>query len=207
MTNGQETAAVRQARESARVDLLASGASRLPIDTADLCDRYGIAVELCGPSHISGICFIYAGLPIVVVAEQESEAHKRAICAHEFGRIMMGHVGEWKRAGENRYMSKETKERTATAYSGEIVTPECVLLALGVTTAAEIETLCGVDTSHAQRAIDRIRERRQAGVVLSPIEREICRQFAAYIQKNKKNPAALSVMENERRDLQHRKGA
>ena len=114
---------------------------------------------------------------------------QRFSIAHEIGHILMHDSDE--------NANTEANEREADIFASRLLAPLCVLHYIDVQSPEEIAELCDISFAAAQIRYDRlcdIRERdremrRTTGrgcFLLSPLERQVHRNFRKYIVKNKK---------------------
>lgn len=68
----------------------------LLVDIVALCINMGIKVTYYSPSDDSdGVTYMQSGVPIVLVNKGCSRARQRFIIGHEFGHILLKHVGKY----------------------------------------------------------------------------------------------------------------
>lgn len=175
-----------RSRELAQRVLLECGVAELPVDVASVSRQYGIAVKTYKPKNNNpGQAYVFNGSPIIPVSVLERSPKQRFICAHELGHVLMGHVGPWRGIPDNREMPHQ--ERAAMIFAAELLMPPCVMLQLGINAVDPIMELCGVPYKAAFYTLKEL-ERQQKGVVLlSAMEKRVCREFAAYIEKTNNN--------------------
>lgn len=132
-------------KQLARQVLSDRGVAAFPVDVATICRRYGMAVKTYEPKNSNpGQAFLQGGRPVIAVSAREPLARQRFICAHEFGHILMGHVGEWAFADDTRELPKRVKERAAMVFAAELLVPQCALAALHIENVEQIQKLFGV---------------------------------------------------------------
>ncbi|MBQ9862181.1 MAG: ImmA/IrrE family metallo-endopeptidase [Clostridia bacterium] len=166
------------AQEIAQLALLSCNVREFPVNVTQLCEHYGIAAESGTPhGELVGISFIYKGLPVIFVNEQEPTPRRRFISAHEMGHVMLGHVGAWQYSDDSRGMPHKSQEQEAMIYAAELLMPECVLIALGITDVPEIMRTCGVNYSTAFRTAKSIERRIRRGDPPTNVEKALIRQF------------------------------
>ncbi len=166
------------AREVAQLSLLSCNVRKLPVDITQICEHYGIATEPQTPNdELLGVSFIYKGLPVIFANKKEPASRYRFICAHEMGHILLGHVGAWQYSDDNRNMPHKSREREAMNYAAELLMPECVLIALGITGVSEIMSSCNVNYPTAFRTAKSIERRIKREDSLTDIEQSLIRQF------------------------------
>ena len=109
-------------KETAQRVLLECGVQEFPADPWKICNRYGIATNLCDlGSNIPGISFVYDGIPMAFIRSSEPPNRQRFILAHEIGHLMLGHVGAWGNVENNRPSSRKKRERAAMTFAKELL--------------------------------------------------------------------------------------
>lgn len=162
-------------KELARQVLSDHRASRFPVDVATICRRYGMAVKTYEPQNSNpGQAYLQCGRPVIAVSAREPLARQRFICAHEFGHILMGHVGAWAFAGDTSWLPKKVKERAAMVFAAEFLVPQCVLAALHIENVEQIQKIFGVPYATAFIALKEWQRRKSN---LTERERRLIEQF------------------------------
>lgn len=181
-----EKGTVTQARERALFTLLQQGVHSLPIRTAQLCDKAGIVLRLYEPKDGNeGCCGIRYGIPRIYINKNRNPERRRFTTAHEIGHVFCGHVGKYGPLNRTRFGTGNAIEREADAFATELLMPECVLMALGVTTTAHIMRLCNVSYPAAFYTAKRLERRRAQNERVTAMEQLICTQFGEYISQNR----------------------
>lgn len=163
--------------------LLDQGVTEFPVDVWALCEQYGIVTETYRSEKESpGCCFIYDGVPMIFMDDRMTEARQRFVCAHELGHILTGHVGAWTLADDKSGIPHKIKEREAMVFAAELLMPQVVLSAIGVTTITQIRQLCDVDHRPAFYSLKEL-ERREKTAELSELEKHVCDYFRRYIER------------------------
>lgn len=99
---------------------------------------------------------------------------------------MLGHVGKYKLVNRKPNPDDRPIEQAANVFASRLLAPACVLWGCGAKTPEQIAALCGISHKAAQFRADRMEMLYKRNKFLSsPLEREVYRQFAAYIEENK----------------------
>ena len=177
----------KNARDAAWQLLIDAGVRELPVRVSPLCQQLGIPVKLFRPEDGNdGKCFLLDGRPVILVSDQVPPARQRFTAAHELGHIMLGHVGKYQLVNREPDPKDNPIERAANVFASRLLAPACVLWGCGARTPEEIARLCGISLQAAQFRAERMETLYQRDRFLSsPLEREVYRQFQAYIQKNR----------------------
>ncbi len=116
----------------------------------------------------------------------------RFILARELSRILLGQQLEQKQIlcfnifYSNELLSPENEEQAA-AFAVRVLAPSCVLWALDMTDASEIEKLCGLPHEISQTRANRLIELKEKNRFLThPLERRLFEQFGQFIQEAQK---------------------
>ncbi len=172
------------AKKSALIALLSHGDTRLPIDAAQLCRDYGISPKVM-PTQMKerykGVCFTRDQKPYIFVRDDLDLSLTHFICAHELGHILQGHVGNWGFATYDANLPRDKQEETANEFALEMTAPQCLLLALGVTSPDQIASLCGIPDERAQQAFEALKRRKQENPALAPLEMAVVEQFSDFL--------------------------
>ena len=165
------------AKELARRVLLESGAHGLPVSVSHVCRRFGIDARIMIlDAGNDGFCQMEDGIPYILVDPSRSIQRQRFTVAHEIGHVMSGHIGPFLWA-DTYEPTIAVQEREASIFAAELLMPECVLLHLGVSTAAEIQRICNVSYPAAFVQLKQMQKRYTQSVSMSVRERELCARF------------------------------
>lgn len=148
---------------------------------AKLIRRLGLENNIIGNDAFSFERFIFYD-------DTKPPSRQRFSIAHEIGHILMH--------DSDGSANTEANEREADIFASRLLAPLCVLHFLGVGSSEEISELCQISMIAARIRYDRLFEirerdremRRTTGhgcFLLSPLERQVHRNFRKYIEKNK----------------------
>ena len=152
--------------------LLRSGTSALPVSISAVADRFGIKLvdyaafskvydidtqELYRRISYGGFSFMAEGRYVCVLNSALCHTPRRRwTAAHELGHILSGHITD-----QLITLSQE-QEREADAFAAELLAPLTVLHFCGVSSAAEIERLCGLSHQAADLRYNELCRKRRA---------------------------------------------
>lgn len=167
--------------------LIDLGISELPIRPGLICKRLGITIRFGDlPPDNDGVSFFAGQIPIIVVSNNVSLPRQRFTAAHELGHILLGHVGEYKLVNREPSSEDNPIEQAANVFASRLLAPACVLWGCGATSADQIASLCNISMSAAQFRADRMVNLYQRNKFLvSPLERQVYKQFSEYIATHK----------------------
>ncbi len=169
----------------------------LPVSVTKLCDNMGIAVRYYNsPDDNDGYCHIANGQPFIFVNKNMPIPRQRFTAAHELGHILLGHVGKYKLVNREPSLNDNPIEQQANIFASRLLAPACVLWALHITTAEEIQELCNISCTSSkfrlermnilyQREKDFIKKYNKSCFLMSPLERQVFEQFAEFINHHK----------------------
>lgn len=195
----------KTARDKAWEIIFKYGVNELPISLNELCRHMGILLF----SYTSGIKMIkkyklelymendafstiIQNNYVIFYDESKPVRRRRFTVAHEIGHIVLGHVTPTSIACRNSVTCWNCGEDTgpnpceaaANIFASRLLAPACVLWALGVHSASEIESLCGLSKQAAQIRAQRMEALYRKNYFLrSPLEQKALLQFSAFIQK------------------------
>jgi len=175
------------ARDLAWKVLLEGNVRALPVQVSALCRSMGVKVKLYGGRDGSdGESAIIDGQPLILVGRGKPVSRQRFTAAHELGHILLGHVGEGKPAHRGPSPVDAAQEREANVFASRLLAPACVLWGCGAASAGDVMKLCGISRQAAEIRWRRIQELRgRERFFTSPLEREVFRRFADYIEGHK----------------------
>lgn len=120
----------------------------------------------------------------------------RFTLAHELGHIILNHVKSNECTKTNKEPSDldSYEEQQANIFASRLLAPACVLHELNVTTAEQIVNLCEISYQSAEFRLERLKllELRNDNFLfnkgygcfyLSPLEKQVFKQFKEYIDK------------------------
>ncbi len=194
----------QNSRDLAWQILINQNISSLPVKVTEICKSMHIRVisyskgreciknfdTFAHPDSSDG--FTYQNT--IFYNEQCTVQRMRFTVAHELGHILL-HNGS---GIYNREPSADDDpiEHEANIFASRLIMPACVLWALGVQTAEQISQICDVSMPAAEFRMKRLNElyarenefvqkRGRGCFLMSPLEREVYKQFKEYINNNK----------------------
>lgn len=177
----------KTARDKTWKLLIDLGISELPIRPGAICKSLGIAVRFGDlPPDNDGISFFAGDKPVIVVSKGVPLPRQRFTAAHELGHILLGHVGEYELINREPTSSDNPIEQAANVFASRLLAPACVLWGCGVTSPEQIARLCDISMKAAQFRAERMTVLYQRNKFLvSPLEREVYKQFSEYIKTHR----------------------
>ncbi len=132
-----------------------------------------------------GLSFKQADKWYIVYDDSVSTERARFTIAHELGHIFLGHELLLSR---NTIYNKEkpAEETEADIFASRLLSPACVLWALDLHNADEISKICNISYEAASYRAKRMKilyERNK--FLLSPLERQVYKNFQPYIEQFK----------------------
>lgn len=155
----------------------------LPIKPGAICKALGIQVKFYTPTDDSdGVSFIADQAPVIMVSNEVSLPRQRFTAAHELGHILLGHVGQYALVNREPTTNDNPIEQEANVFASRLLAPACVLWGCGAKTPEQIAELCDISNRAAQFRAERMELLYQRNkFLISPLERQVYRQFADYI--------------------------
>lgn len=177
----------QNARDTTWKLLIDQNIKRLPIHIGTICKTLGITVKLYVPTDENdGKSLIVENVPTIMVSSKIQLPRQRFTAAHELGHILLGHVGKYKLVNREPNPDDNPIEQAANVFASRLLAPACVLWGCRAKTPEQIAALCGISHKAAQFRANRMEVLYKRNKFLSsPLEREVYRQFAAYIEENK----------------------
>lgn len=177
----------QNARDCSWKLLIDLGISELPIRPGAICKSLGIAVRFGDlPPDNDGISFFAGPKPVIVVSKGVPLHRQRFTAAHELGHILLGHVGKYELVNREPIPSDNPIEQSANVFASRLLAPACVLWGCGATSAEQISELCGISLQAAKFRAERMEILYQRNKFLvSPLEREVYKQFLEYIETHR----------------------
>ncbi len=196
----------KQSRNAAWEFLIKYKVKELPVRISAICEKEGI--KLYSYEHAKDLImrfglmhrtvgndgFTWQGM--IFYNQECAAARQRFTVAHELGHIVLGHTELRALVNREPAANDNPVEQAANIFAARLLAPAIVLRDLGVTNAEEIQRLCDISAQAAQYRMQRLQllydreqrflaERGYSCFGLSPLEREVERQFAHYIKHNK----------------------
>lgn len=184
-------------RDSSWRCLLEAGITELPVSVVKIARHFDINIvknsvhNWLEPSQ-SGVSFVTERDEWVIVYDDyDSIGRKRFTIAHELGHILLGHpLKEGLQHTRTFNTNRPQVESEADMFAARILSPACVLWALGLHTAEEIAEQCRISYTAAQIRAERMKilYARQK-FLTSPTERQVFEAFRPWIeeQRNRHN--------------------
>lgn len=158
---------------------------RLPVTVSQIIRSAGIRlldnseVEIL-PLHQSGQSLSRKGLWTIIIDDKDTPQRQRFTMAHELGHIFLGH-------GETGSYTAE-EETAANVFASRLLAPACVLWALDIHDAQDIQKLCDISLTAATIRAERMQVLYERNKFLaSSLEQQVYRQFLPFIQSFKKS--------------------
>lgn len=184
-------------RDAAWKMLIDCKIQELPIKIVKLCKTLGIQVKSYESTDGNdGYCKMYPNEPFIFVNTLCSKNRQRFTVAHELGHIVLGHVGKYTLVNREPSANDNPIEAEANVFASRLLAPACVLHEIGVKSPQEISELCGISLQSAQIRFQRFLELEERNAkflaekgvgcyYLSPLERQVAKQFKNFILKKK----------------------
>lgn len=180
--------------------LIRSGTASLPVSVSALAEKFGIKLvdynafvqtyelskdELYSKISYGGFSLIAEGRYVCVLNSGLcGQSRRKWTAAHEVGHVLCGHV-----TGTDPVTHEQ--EREADRFAAELLAPLTVLHFCGVSSALEIERLCGISR---QAASARFNE-------LSELRRTDESRFTAALRSGETPPESIFLQTEENREL------
>ena len=197
----------KNARDAAWQLLIKNHISELPIDVRKICKSEKIRVFTYerGKKLIENLrlgehmkendAFSFAR--VIFYNDETSPERQRFSIAHELGHILLHSPGDATVYNREISPNDDPKESEANIFASRLLAPLCVLHFLGVNSPEEISRMCAISKPASEIRYRRLCEirardeemRRKTGhgsFLLSPLEREVYRNFKRYIKRNKR---------------------
>ena len=167
----------------------------LPVKVGEICDHMGIKIKPEEQGK-SGHCEHIDGAPVIFCNRDEPIARQRFTVAHELGHVLMRHTDKYGVMYRDPSPNDDPKEQAVNVFAARLLAPAIVLRDIGVTNAAQIAEICQISETAAAYRMQRLQvlynrekrflsERGHSCFGLSPLERDIEKQFRRYIKRNK----------------------
>ena len=195
----------QKARDAAWRILLDCKVDRLPVTLNDVCRKLKIRVlsysegariieraELVqAMRRTDGMTFYARKTPVILFDESKPPQRAKFTIAHEVGHIILGHVkpGSFTPANREPQPGDAPEEQAANQFAARLLSPACVLWGLGIHTPEEIMELCRISRPAAEFRAKRMAELyRRDKFFISPLEREVYKQFQPFIREFQSHP-------------------
>lgn len=174
----------QKSRDAAWEILLHEQICELPVKVIALCRKMGIEVQYDNtlPDGVDGKAVMINGIPTIFLDPLTETNRKKFTVAHELGHILLGHVGQYGPVHRGHAFNGNPKEQAANVFASRLLAPACVLWGCNVRTEQDIMRICGISREAAHYRMKRMRELyRRNKFLVSPLEREVYRQFLPFI--------------------------
>lgn len=167
--------------------LLAEGVTELPVRVAQLCRRMCIHIKKYEPADDNdGYSTIVNNQAFVFVSSKAPIERQRFTAAHELGHILLGHTGKYALVNREPSSKDNPIEQAANVFASRLLAPACVLWGCNAHTPEDIMRLCHISRTAAEFRAERMKVLYDRNKFLvSPIERQVYRQFLPYIEEHK----------------------
>ncbi len=181
----------KQSRDASWETLIEFGINSLPVSPLNICKQAGISVyknsvaqKLTGTQI--GLSSYHNGSFRIIIDDTQILTRRRFTLAHELGHIVLGHILVDTPQGRTFDTSKPEIERQADVFASRLLAPACVLWGMNAQTAEQIASVCNISHEAAAIRAERMDVLRKRGkFLLSPLERQVYKQFESYIQNNR----------------------
>lgn len=177
------------ARDASWKCLIDCGVSELPVKPVRIAAHYGLECMEFAPLLQDGetgrIIRRTDGRIQIVLHPALPAPRKRYTILHELGHYLLGHLNAEALACDYSEIM-QPEEYAAERFAADVLMPACVLWGLGAHTALRIASLCDVSQNAARSRAERMETLLRRGKFLAhPLERQVYRQFEAFIRTNK----------------------
>ena len=180
---------IRNASWQALIDF---NISQLPVSLTDVTTQANIKIIPNSTCNILnnnqiGLSLCYNDKLYIIYDDTNTKQRSRFTIAHELGHIFLGHSftdsGVFRTVGTT---NKPEEEQAADMFAIRFLAPACVLKGLDLHTAKEISDACCISMQAAQYRANRMKilyDRNK--FFLSPLERQVYKNFEEYIVQNR----------------------
>lgn len=181
----------KNARDSAWQCLIDYNITSLPVKVLGIAKTLGIKVIKDSTAHKlaskeSGKSYLLNDQWQIVYNDAESKQRCRFTVAHELGHIVLGHKLNNSGVYTRTFELKKEEETEADIFASRLLAPACVLWALDVHTPEKIAQLCDISHEASEIRADRMEVLyKRNRFLLSPLERQVYRNFEKFINEQK----------------------
>lgn len=184
----------KNVRNAAWQCLIDFNVAELPVKVFRIAEMSGIKViensEVNGDNKLAqgelGKSIFEKGEWFIIFDETKPKHLCRYTIAHELGHIFLGHETKGDQHRRTFNTIKTEEETEADMFAARLLAPACVLWALDLYTPEEIFKVCDISlaaaTNRAKR-MDVLYKRNK--FLVSPLERQVYKNFKKYIEKTK----------------------
>lgn len=144
-----------------------------------------------------GFITVHKGKYIIFYNDALTVQRSRFTVAHELGHICLGHVGKYKLINREPSPNDNPIEQAANVFASRLLAPAIVLHDLDLHEPHEIAAYCDITYTAASFRAERMKQlyQREKDFItangkscfgLSPLERQVRRQFANYVSQHLK---------------------
>ncbi len=181
----------KNARDAAWRCLIDFNITSLPVKILEIAKSLEIKVVKDSESHKlspkeSGKSYLVNDQWHIIYNDAEPKQRCKFTIAHELGHILLGH--DLKNGNHTRTfeLSKPEEETEADIFASRLLAPACVIWALNLHSAEEIAQLCDISHQAAEIRSERMEVLyKRNRFLLSPLERQVYRNFQEFISKQK----------------------
>lgn len=181
-------------RDNAWQFLIDYNIKSLPVDLLYIAESAGIQVVRNSDVNIlsggeSGRCIYNEKKDKwhLIYDDECTVGRRRFTIAHELAHIFLGHELIYGETGRTFSSDKPQSEIEADTFAMRLLAPACVLKELGITTAEDIEKLCGISKTSAKIRVQRMAKlyKNSDHFYESPLEKQVGESFKYFIDENK----------------------
>ena len=194
----------RGVRDAAWQCLIDYNVKELPVQIIDIAKKANVKVSRNSKAHWlkpkeSGASFYRYDKEqwYIVYNDKEPIPRCKFTVAHELGHIYLGHTTKDGKHARTFDITKTEEETEADMFAARLLAPACVLWALDLHTPKEISRICDISQQAAEVRAERMKvlyERDK--FLLSPLERQVYKNFEKFINKQKNIPAEPPLNED-----------
>lgn len=195
----------KTARDAAWQTLIRFKVSKMPVRISDGIKQMGISLAPYSKSETfltrlglgtllretDGISVQIRGKYYIFYRGDMTPGRIRFTVAHELGHIVLGHLEGQTHTTKNREPRKDDEpiEQMANVFASRLLAPACVLYELNAYTPERIAKLCDISLAAACFRAERMELLKKRGVFgMSPLEREVYRQFQDFVKSQHPYP-------------------
>lgn len=195
----------KAARDAAWQTLIRFKVSKMPVRVSDGIKRMGIVLAPYSKAEafltglgLAALLWETDGLSVreqgkyyIFYRGDMTLSRIRFTVAHELGHIVLGHLDRQTHTTRNREPQKDDApiEQMANIFASRLLAPACVLHDLNASTPERISKLCDISLTAARFRAERMERLNKRGAFgVSPLEREVHKQFQDFIKSHPPYP-------------------
>ena len=196
----------KDSRDAAWQILIHNKITSLPVSVSKICERenirlltYGEGAPIIEQARLENNVIgndAFSMRRMIFYDDTKPPSRQRFSIAHEIGHIILHNPTGATVLNREMSPNDDPLEFEANIFASRLLAPLCVLHLLNVRAPEEISELCNISLIAARIRYERLRvirkrdrDRRECGergcFLLSPLEREVYRNFASYVEKYK----------------------